>query len=642
MRLLRSVAALALLAAAGAGHAEDATSVARDFGARPWVESVALSPDGKHLVYVTPGAGQMNVAMVQDVQTGATKAITYADGKPLKIARCGWSANDRLVCLFFGISMVDHRRTPWNRIVAMDIDGTKPLDLGRLDKGGYWRIKGTDGSILDWLSGQDGTIVMNRLGLGQFTVERVDTRTGVGTPVKPITPGGGYLSDGKGAIRIVAIFGHNDAGYTGEDTYRYRLAGSDKWLPFSKVTRTSGLRPIAIDAASDIAYCLQKLNGRDALYKVALDGSLKTDLIFADPNVDVQGVETIGRNNRVIGYRYATDRIQIVYTDPVYKALVAKLSKALPQFPIIVAGTASTDERKVLIFAGSDVDPGHYFLLDRDSYKLTELLLERPQLQHRTLAAEKTITYPAADGTPILGYLLLPPGSSWRGLPAIVMPHGGPASRDVWGFDWLAQFFAARGYAVLQPEYRGSTGFGESFLGGSAFKTWRTSIGDVADAGRWLVTQGIADPAKLAIVGWSFGGYAALQVNYLDPNLFKAVIAVAPVTSAADVWSEYMGSTTRSFTTDTIGTHANSVEGSPVRHADAFKAPVLMFHGDLDLNVEVTASKSMDAALKAAGKQSRLVVFEGLDHQLDDSAARADMLKQSDEFLRKTLKLDAQ
>jgi len=221
-----------------------------------------------------------------------------------------------------------------------------------------------------------------------------------------------------------------------------------------------------------------------------------------------------------------------------------------------------------------------------------------------------------------------------------VMPHGGPASRDVWGFDWLAQFFAARGYAVLQPEYRGSTGFGSNFLGGSAFKTWRSSIGDVAEAGRWLVKQGIADPAKLAIFGWSFGGYAALQVNYLDPNLFKAVVAVAPVTDAADVWSDYMGSTTRSFTTEVIGTHANAVEGSPVRHADIFKAPVLMFHGDLDLNVDPAASKSMDAALKAAGKQTRLVVYPGLDHQLDDSAARADMLTQSDAFLRKALGID--
>ncbi|MEI9851159.1 MAG: alpha/beta fold hydrolase [Sphingomonas sp.] len=110
------------------------------------------------------------------------------------------------------------------------------------------------------------------------------------------------------------------------------------------------------------------------------------------------------------------------------------------------------------------------------------------------------------------------------------MPHGGPGARDEWGFDWLAQFFAARGYAVLQPNFRGSAGYGEDWFLENGFKSWRTAIGDVNDGGRWLVGQGIAAPAKLAIVGWSYGGYAALQSAVLDPELFKAIVAIAPVT----------------------------------------------------------------------------------------------------------------
>jgi dipeptidyl aminopeptidase/acylaminoacyl peptidase len=155
---------------------------------------------------------------------------------------------------------------------------------------------------------------------------------------------------------------------------------------------------------------------------------------------------------------------------------------------------------------------------------------ERPDLADYKLAPVKAITYKAADGTDIPAYLTLPPGSDGKNIPAIVMPHGGPASRDEWGFDWLSQFFAHQGYAVLQPNFRGSSGYGEAWFQKNGYQSWKTAIGDVNDAGRWLSAQGIAAPGKLAIVGWSYGGYAALQSAVLDPDLFKAIVAVAPVT----------------------------------------------------------------------------------------------------------------
>lgn len=641
MKSYRWLAAFLLCGAVQTGQAEspNASNLAEAFGARPFVESASLSPDGKHLVFVTPGKGPMNVAMVQDVASGDSKPVTFADGKPLRIRQCGWSANDRLVCRLYGVSMVKYQRIGWSRIVALDTDGSKTLDLGRLDKN-FWYIKATDGGIIDWLGGDDGKIVMARLADGPFVVEKVDTRTGKGEPVKPSAEASLYIADGAGAIRIVGsgiVAGH---GYTGSDTYQYRLANDSKWLPFSKTGPHDGLRPIAVDGTTNLAWCLQELNGHDALYTVALDGTLKTTLIFADPNVDVNGVEQIGRNHRVIGYRYVTDRLQVVYTDPVYKSLAASLRKALPHLPIIDIRSTSADEKKVLLFAASDVDPGHYFLLDRSSGRMTELLRERPQLDHQALAEERSVTYPAADGTPILAYLLLPPGGSQKRLPAIVMPHGGPAERDVWGFDWLAQYFAARGYAVLQPEYRGSYGFGTKFLGGSGFKSWHTAISDVNDAGHWLVSQGIADPAKLGIFGWSYGGYAALQSNYLDPNLFKAAVAVAPLTDLAGVWDTVSSRSTMAYRESYIGTRTDAVEGSPLHHADSFKAPVLMFHGDMDVTVDVDQAKHMDTALKKAGKQTRLVVYPGLDHQLDDADTRTDMLTQSDAFFRKAFGID--
>jgi len=641
LRALLGFCGLGLIStAAAAADTTDATKLAQIFGARPWVENVSLSPDGRHVAYVTPGAGQMNIANVLDVVTGETKIVSYADGKPLRITQCGWSANDRLVCRLYGVSKLKYRNYGWSRIVGVNIDGTKALDLGRPNHSN-WSLKGWDGEVVDWLSGTDGIVLMNRLGADSAIIEQVDTRTGKGTPVQFLPHADGYLSDGRGTIRMAVEYKANYSGFTGRTSYRYRLADGSAWLPFGIADNNVGLKPIAVDADQNVAYALQKLDGREALYRVALDRTLKTDLVYADPEVDVAGVETIGRREHVIGYRYVTDRLRIVYTDPTYKALATSIAKALPKLPILVFEGASTDERKLILFAASDVDPGHYYLYDRDTHGLTELLLERPPLSERKLAEQRMIRIPAADGTAIPAYLALPPGSSDHNLPAIVMPHGGPAARDVWGFDWLVQFFAARGYAVIQPEFRGSTGFGQAYLGGSGFKSWRTAMSDIADAGHWLIKEGIADPGKLAIFGWSYGGYAALQVNYTDPLLFKAVIAVAPVTNVDDIRSNLSERQNMSLVKDFIGSHANSVEASPVRHASAFKAPVLLFHGEQDLNVVLSDSQDMDKALRAAGKQTRLVTYPGLDHQLLDSAARADLLGQSDAFLTKTLGLAA-
>lgn len=256
------------------------------------------------------------------------------------------------------------------------------------------------------------------------------------------------------------------------------------------------------------------------------------------------------------------------------------------------------------------------------------------------LAHVQAVSYPAADGTMVPAYLTLPPGIEHaEGLPAIVMPHGGPASRDVWGFDWLSQFFAARGYAVLQPNYSGSTGYGDGWYQDNGFHSWATAIGDVLDSGRWLVAQGIADPSKLAIVGWSYGGYAALQSAVVDSSVFKAVIAIAPVTDLTNLAEEWRASGGFWMERNYVGHGAEADAASPAQHAEHMKVPVLMFHGRMDRNVSIHESENMARSLKSAGVPYELVTFDKLDHQLEDSAVRAQMLSKADAFLRKTLGL---
>lgn len=347
----------------------------------------------------------------------------------------------------------------------------------------------------------------------------------------------------------------------------------------------------------------------------------------------------IGRSARVVGVSFSSEYREVEFFDPGLAALRKALGKALPGQPSVTFVDSSEDESKLVMFVGSDVDPGRYYLFDKGTRKLEEILPLRKALADRKLAEMKPVQFPAADGTMIPAYLTLPPGRTGKNLPAIVMPHGGPSSRDEWGFDWLVQFYAARGFAVLQPNFRGSAGYGQAWFQKNGFQSWRTAIGDVDDAGRWLVSSGIAAKEKLAIVGWSYGGYAALQSGVLDPGLYKAIVAVAPVTDLELLRSDRLRYSDYAIVNDMIGNGPHVSQGSPAQNAAVFQAPVLMFHGDWDMNVDIDQAQRMESRLKSAGKKVELVTFPGLSHSLVDSEARKRLLVQSDAFLRENLGL---
>jgi dipeptidyl aminopeptidase/acylaminoacyl peptidase len=480
------------------------------------------------------------------------------------------------------------------------------------------------------------------LGVG---VDWIDTRN---VEVKRVEPARSdallYISDGRGVVRIMGLKSTRHGG--GQDTsivnFLYRQPGSQEWQNLSEYdyVNHSGFDPVAVDHDRNVAYGFKKKDGRLAVYTVALDGSLREELIYSRPDVDVDRVVDIGRRKRVVGVSYATDARRSVYFDPEIQRIAAALSKALPGLPQIRIAGASVDENKLLVIAGSDQDPGVYYLFDRKANQLQTFYVVRAQLEGVKLAAMKPVSYPAHDGTLVPGYLTLPPGKEdAKGLPAIVLPHGGPGARDEWGFDWLSQFYASRGYAVLQPNFRGSSGYGDAWFLENGFKSWQVAIGDVLDAGHWLIAQGIADPAKLAIVGWSYGGYAALQSAVVEPGLFKAVVAIAPVTDLNALKEQYRHWSNFDLVSDEVGEGPHVRDGSPALNAAKIKVPVLLFHGAMDRNVSILQSKEMQSRLAAAGGQCELVTWDDLDHYLDDSSARIAMLGKSDAFLRRVMGL---
>lgn len=649
---MRSLMIFFAALAAASPLAAQPFDAAKAFGARETVEQASLSPDGTKLAYLTPIAPGQGTALfvVRLDQPGAVPArIMNAMGDPERLSHCRWASNSRLICNAFAVRPIQGGTlVVVTRIVSLNDDGSKLAmlrhDSGTGDRLGYALF---GGSVIDWNPGGDQVLMMREYvpetttgtrlaqkkdGIG---VDAVDPVTLKARSIEPANPTASeYITDGRGAVRIRGLSETRDGYTTGTRRYAFRRKDQRDWEPLSTVADGNGFDPHGVDPTLDIAYGLKRVDGRYAAYSLALDGSGTEKLVFAHDSVDVTGFERIGRNGRIIGARYVTDVSTVHYFDPAVAAMIRTLTKALPKLPLIRVIDSSEDESRMLIWAGSDTDPGRFFLFDRAKKSLNELMLQRPELEHVALAPVKHITYPAADGTMVPAYLTLPAGGAAKGLPAIVLPHGGPEARDEWGFDWLSQFYANQGFAVLQPNFRGSAGYGDAWLRKNGFRSWKIAIGDVGDAGRWLIKEGIADPAKLGVVGWSYGGYAALQSAAVDPGLFKRVVAIAPVTDLERLKADAQAFTSANEVERFVGSGAHIQEGSPARRAAEIQAPVLIFHGDMDRNVLIGHSTLMQSRLNAAGKKSELVTFKGLDHYLEDNSARSQMLRKSVEFLK--------
>ena len=306
---------------------------------------------------------------------------------------------------------------------------------------------------------------------------------------------------------------------------------------------------------------------------------------------------------------------------------------------------SSLDGTKTLARVETPSSPPVYYLVDFTAHRADIAAEEYPALSGVALGEVKEFSYKARDGTAIPAYLTTPATKSSKPIPLVVLPHGGPQARDYLTFDWLPQFLASRGYAVLQPQFRGSTGFGDAFRE-AGYRQWGGLMqDDVTDGVRAMIEQGVADPRRVCIVGASYGGYAALMGAAFTPDLYSCAVSISGVTDLPALMREtvpiYGGtlSTTLSIWKARIGApnDSNLAAKSPINAVQSIKVPILIIYGTGDGVVPNEQSERMARVLKAAGKNVTVAVLAGEDHWLSRTDARVQVLKELEAFLGKNL-----
>jgi dienelactone hydrolase len=621
------------------------------FAAPARLSAVSISPDGRYLAVITTAADRDTAVILDHSQPTLPPRPVITAPEFFNLDYCRFATPTRLICSLRGPGMYQGIAFPTSRLIAVDADGSNQNVIAPIEgaaRGPYqdsvigWSADVPDTILVvaqrnpvrfDMPSAQRGaeshmgsTVIVNP------TVFGLNIRSGNLTErLPPRRPLSDFLVDAAGRVRLG--WGMTDG--SRELHYEVHDPATAQWRALQSIdTRTSKevLKPIALcAAAAPCAWAIGPAAGRQALWRMDL-GSGARSVEFASAAVDIAG-PMFGPGGELLGVVYETDRPQVHYTDGATRQMIEHLQPLVPD-EFLRQMDATPDRSQVILRASSDTDAGTFFRYESASGKVERLGSGYPALRGAAIGQLRAIEYPARDGVRIPGYLTLPTGAPAHPLPLIVMPHGGPVDRDDWQFNFLRAFLVNRGYAVLQMNFRGSSGYGEQWLKAANQDWGGLTYGDITDGARWAVAQGIAAPGRMCIVGWSFGGYAALLGAVRNSDLYACAVSIAGVSDLSLLEAQESRVRGEEPTRAQIGAEVAKLEAdSPARHARDVKIPVLLVHGDHDLQSDVSQSRTMDAALTAAGKAHEFLQLSGAGHAIDRQADRARVLRKVEEFL---------
>ncbi len=654
---VRLLGALALAAPlASPLHAEPEPPPVTAFFSRPQLAEAALSPSGRYLAAISGAPGRRGRLMVVDLQD--SKARVVAGNDEVDVAQFEWVNDTRLL---FGVR--DTQGKSGNArprgLFAVNNDGSGLRQLSERIAGPLEASQIAGRQLLSprtAMLGQRGAMESdeawvtladydNRDDPPTIALLRLNTMTGKARPVAPPGRVDRWLLDHAGEPRLTV---HSADGKT---RIHYLDPASGKW----RLLTEFALQPGSKDAITPLGFgadgtlYVRAYAGKDtaALYGFDLaSGKLGARPLVVLPGYDFDG-QLIMRQGRLLGVRVETDAPADIWLDKDMKALQDSIDKLLPGTVNLIELAARADAPRVLVRSFSDLQPPVYRLYQRGTGALTPVGSSREGIDPARMARQEPLRYKARDGREIPALLTLPAGAAKKNLPLVLLVHAGPFARgNHWGWHQDSQFLAARGYAVLEPDYRGSTGYGiDHYRAG--WKQWGLAMqDDIADGARWAIAQGIADPARICIAGEGYGGYAALMGLARDPALFKCGIARSALTDLRvphllewyfvnPAAVEYEAFSLAQLIGDPVKDATQLKATSPIAQAARIAQPILLAHGAEDSIIPLPDVARLRDALATTNRNVEWVAYANEGHAWTLEKTDIDFWTRVERFLAK-------
>ncbi len=631
------------------------------FGALPAISNVEISPDGSTVALLQRSNGQSTVVFVDLNDPSATpKGAVVGD---VKARRMEWVDDNYLILLasdsqnLGGAFRSSGETMELFRWISIAKDTREMKILLKKDASYYVTDSGNllattpnspnDAVFARWTS--SAGIAKPTIGLGSkfnkdedvggYSLFNVDVRTGkekITYRGNPETWDWIVDDEGEAILRIDfnqdtderKIYRRRDGSKTFDLLSTYKAAyGSSETISFFGVG--SSADEILVQTYGD--------GGKIGLFGYNLNTGQIDRTVFHNEKFDVTGVAYDLNKATVTAVYYTDDAPRVLHLDPDDQRLQENLGKSLAgTLPYIAS--KSRDGNRMIIRAAYADRPTDVYLFDKTTKNLSYFSSTRPAIADKIYANKVRYNYVSPDGLAIDGYLTTPAGAEKNNLPLIVLPHGGPESRDTLTFDWWAFFYAARGYAVYQPNFRGSYGYGLQFREAGYGEWGRKMQDDITNGVQKLIGDGIADPSRVCIVGGSYGGYAALAGATLTPDLYACAVSVNGVSDLPSMIGE-AGSLGIEYWETRIGSRFRNADElnavSPAKRAANAGAPIMLIHGKDDTVVPFYQSDIMRRALESANKPHEFVELAGEDHWLSKESTRTEMLLRSIEFIDK-------
>lgn len=604
----------------------------------PQISGGQISPDGEWVSFIQPLDGVPNV-WVKRIDQDFADARPVTDDRDRPVRAYYWSRDSRYI------------------LFLQDVGGDENFRLHRVDPsaeaGADERVPAAtdlspDGDVQTRVVARphdhpDQTLVaFNDRDPAMHDVYRLTISTGARERVFRNAIGvAGFTADLAGNLRL-GTRQRPDGGWAIHRIDAGELAES----PLYTCTIDETCSPLRFHPDGERVYMETNAGDeRDLSELVLLDvNSGETEIVHADPEgrVDFGGAEFAPADGRLLATYFTDDRLRVYPHDEDFAADYADIKAELGDRGDIRFGAVTHDERRRLVALTSDTDPGAAYLYDRNTGRTQLLYRPRPDLPSEHLAPMQPLRYEARDGLEIPAYLTLPPGRPEQDLPVVILPHGGPWARDTWGYDAQAQFLANRGYAVFQPNFRGSTGYGKAFLK-AGNETWGTGAmqHDITDGVRHLIDAGIADPDRVGIMGGSYGGYATLAGLAFTPDVYAAGVSIvgpSNILTLLESIPPYWGPVKQIFTErvgdpDDPDDRERLKAQSPLFAAESIRAPLLVVQGANDPRVVQHESDQIVAALRDLERTVDYLVAADEGHGMARSHNRLAMFAEIERFL---------